>query len=119
MKRWLIILLLFLPLWAFAEEAYPTPVQQKTTGKWGYQNAAGHWVIPPAFDEADPFLNGYARVSVTRSEQPLTHDGIIDSSGSFILPAMSKPFPDCLGFLWYRKIRFSAFLIQKAAFSPA
>ena len=51
MKRWLIILLLFLPLWAFAEEAYPTPVQQKTTGKWGYQNAAGHWVIPPAFDE--------------------------------------------------------------------
>lgn len=87
MKRWLIILLLFLPLWAFAEEAYPTPVQHQTTGKWGYQNAAGHWVIPPAFDEADPFLNGYARVSVNRSEQPLNHDGIIDSSGSFILPA--------------------------------
>lgn len=87
MKRWLIILLLFLPLWAVAEEAYPTPVQHQTTGKWGYQNADGHWVILPVFDEAEPFLNGYACVSPDTGRHPFNHYGIIDQSGRFILPA--------------------------------
>lgn len=83
----LLLILLFLPWICLAENADLLPVYDDTSGKWGYQDTNGQWRIPPAFDEADPFLNGYARVSVNRSEQPLNHDGIIDSSGSFILPA--------------------------------
>lgn len=60
MKRWLILLVLFFPLWAFAEDAFPLPAQDDVTGKWGYRDAKGHWTIDPVFDEAAPFHMGFA-----------------------------------------------------------
>lgn len=36
---------------------------QDASGKWGYVNAKGDWVIPARFDAARPFVNGYAVVT--------------------------------------------------------
>ncbi|MDR0215805.1 MAG: WG repeat-containing protein [Comamonas sp.] len=43
--------------------AAPRLVQDTGTGKWGYQDAQGQWVIVPQFLEARPFRNGYAVVN--------------------------------------------------------
>ena len=40
-----------------------TVAEQQSTGKYGYVDQSGVWVIPPQFDRAEPFENGYALVS--------------------------------------------------------
>ncbi len=86
MKRWLILLVLFFPLWAFAEDAFPLPAQDDVTGKWGYRDAESHWAIDPVFDEAAPFHMGFACVSKDASRHPYHHDGIIDRNGCYVVP---------------------------------
>lgn len=44
------------------------PVQDAATGRWGYQNAKGQWVIAPQFHEARRFRHGYAVVSALFAE---------------------------------------------------
>ena len=39
------------------------PVKATNTGRWGYQDASGKWVIEPQFERARPFHHGYAVVS--------------------------------------------------------
>ena len=39
------------------------PVKAADTGRWGYQDARGKWVIEPRFENARPFHHGYAIVS--------------------------------------------------------
>lgn len=36
---------------------------QAANGLWGYRTAHGGWAVPPQFDSARPFVNGYAVVS--------------------------------------------------------
>ncbi|WP_458407570.1 WG repeat-containing protein [Anaerotignum sp.] len=38
-------------------------MQEEETGKYGYVNEAGEWIITPAFDAAEPFEDGYAVVA--------------------------------------------------------
>ena len=65
MKRlFLIIVLLLIPMTAFAtgENLYPT--EDEENGKWGYVDDSDHWIIPASFDSAAPFRGGYATVTV-------------------------------------------------------
>ncbi|MET4579059.1 tripartite tricarboxylate transporter substrate-binding protein [Ottowia thiooxydans] len=39
------------------------PAKDEKTGRWGYQNAKGQWMIAPQFYEARRFRHGYAVVS--------------------------------------------------------
>ena len=51
MKRWIIIIfMLLLPLTAFAvgEEIYPA--EDEKSGKWGYTDESGQWIISQTFE---------------------------------------------------------------------
>lgn len=82
----LLMIFLFLPLFCLAENADLFPVYDETSGKWGYQNTTGQWVIPPSFDEAEPFLNSYACVSVDKNQHAYNRYGIINIDGRMIVP---------------------------------
>lgn len=82
----LLMIFLFLPLFCLAENADLSPVYDETSGKWGYQNTTGQWVIPPSFDEAEPFLNSYACVSVDKNQHAYNRYGIINIDGRMIVP---------------------------------
>lgn len=82
----LLMIFLFLPLFCLAENADLFPVYDETSGKWGYQNTTGQWVIPPSFDEADPFLASYACVSVDKNQHAYNRYGIINIDGRMIVP---------------------------------
>ena len=55
------------------------PVKDKSSKKFGYQAKDKSWVIQPAFDKAQKFVDGRAVVTVDGLE------GLIDSNGSWIL----------------------------------
>ena len=82
----LLMIFLFLPLFCLAENADLFPVYDETSEKWGYQNTTGQWVIPPSFDEADPFLASYACVSVDKNQHAYNRYGIININGRMIVP---------------------------------
>lgn len=82
----LLMIFLFLPLFCLAENADLFLVYDETSGKWGYQNTTGQWVIPPSFDEADPFLASYACVSVDKNQHAYNRYGIINIDGRMIVP---------------------------------
>ena len=42
------------------------PAKDTATGKWGYINNLGNWMIPPKFIDAYPFRNGNAKVLVEK-----------------------------------------------------
>ncbi|TDS85236.1 tripartite tricarboxylate transporter substrate-binding protein [Comamonas sp. JUb58] len=44
------------------------PVKDAATGRWGYQNARGQWVIAPQFHAARRFRHGYAVVTALFAE---------------------------------------------------
>ena len=44
-------------------DAAPQPVKDADSGRWGYQDAQGNWVIAPQFQAARPFRHGYAVVT--------------------------------------------------------
>jgi hypothetical protein len=53
------------------------------THRWGYIDPSGRWVIRPTFDEAEPFLEGAARVEVAGEWR------YIDSRGTIFWPPPS------------------------------
>lgn len=56
-------------------------------GKWGYINSGGELVVPLQYDSAEPFQNGFARVSIGDSSAGAPMQmGIIDTAGNLILP---------------------------------
>ncbi len=64
--------------------------------KWGYVDRTGRVAIPPAYDEAEPFAEGLARVGVVKDgtfdtkfggySGRTTVSGFVDSSGKWALP---------------------------------
>ena len=57
----------------------------RENGLWGYINFLGEWVIAPKWVTAGNFRNGVAMVSETSwTEEP--GDGIIDTSGVYLVP---------------------------------
>ena len=56
----------------------PTPIQIEQ--KWGYINSTGQLVIPLRFDEACPFSEGLAKVSIGDKS------GYINQSGKLVVP---------------------------------
>ena len=63
------------------DELYPKQAENEL---WGYSDAAGNWMIPAQYQEADDFRGNYARVSI-HEEDRIGYDGIIDRSGVFVL----------------------------------
>ena len=57
------------------------PVKDKQTKKFGYQAKDKSWVIPPQFDGAKRFVDGYAEVEVDGLK------GLIDANGEWVLEA--------------------------------
>ena len=58
------------------------PAKDKASKKYGYQDKAKNWVIPPTFDDAKKFNDGCAVVTLGG------RDGLIDTEGKWILQAM-------------------------------
>ena len=56
------------------------PVKDKSSKKFGYQDASKNWVIAPAFDKAKKFDQGVAIVTVDKL------DGVIDTDGHQLIP---------------------------------
>ena len=98
MKRitfWVLLTLLcLLPLFAVAENEPLFNAIDGETGKWGYINRAGEWVIPPQFDGAYPFYGDYAVAAMRPTEDAppdqwgrwLDREGVIDREGNWVLP---------------------------------
>ena len=57
------------------------PVKDKQTKKFGYQAKDKIWVIPPQFDGAKRFVDGYAEVEMDGLK------GLIDANGDWVLEA--------------------------------
>ena len=55
------------------------PVKDKASKKYGYQDKQKDWVIPPAYDDAKRFDDGFAVVKMNGRE------GLIDTQGQWIL----------------------------------
>ena len=55
------------------------PVKDRDSKKFGYQDKSKNWVIEPAYDKAQRFIDGYAIVEVQGLE------GLIDQTGSWVL----------------------------------
>ena len=66
----------------------PTPIQIEQ--KWGYINSTGQLVIPLRFDEACPFSEGLAKVSIGDKS------GYINQSGKLVVPLQ---YDEALSFL--------------------
>jgi len=58
--------------------------KDEESGLFGYKNEKGEIVIPAAFSDATPFLNGYAIVNVSEDYYYMKY-GVIDTSGKFLL----------------------------------
>ena len=58
---------------AFSESA--AAVVDASSGKWGYINAKGEWIIEPKYDSAEPFLEEFAIVSLSGEYYLLNKNG--------------------------------------------
>jgi len=89
MKKLLLLLLALLSLVTFAAAEEPTlwPARDDETGRWGYIDEKGAWVIEPQFGRAYHFHGGCAIVDtqdVPDWEGECTQ-GIIDETGAYLL----------------------------------
>ncbi len=90
MKKWLCLLILLLPLTAFAEEQLYAAMDEN--GLWGYINAQAEWVVAPQYDGASGFRGDYAAAwMLPEGADPdewwdVDCTGIIDRSGNWVLP---------------------------------
>jgi hypothetical protein len=57
----------------------PVKGQHAVETRWGFKDSQGHWVIPPQFDSANHFANGYGRVEVKG------RSGFVDRSGRLVV----------------------------------
>jgi hypothetical protein len=57
------------------------PPHKQVSGKWGYVDTRGHWVIQPRFEIARDFQGGMARVSKDRNN---TQRGYIHKDGKLV-----------------------------------
>lgn len=81
MKSRTLICLLAMLLCVAASAQELKPVKDKSTKKYGYQDKAKNWVIPPSFDSAKKFdEDGCALVKKDDRQ------GLINRSGEWILP---------------------------------
>ena len=59
------------------------PAKDKATKKYGYQaKGSKNWVIPPSYDDAKKFVDGYAEVEIGG------FTGLIDVNGNMVFPAI-------------------------------
>ncbi len=65
-------------------EALLTPFRNPD-GKWGYADARGKTIVRPQFDEARPFVNGWAAVGLKDPEGRM-HFGLVSKAGTFLKP---------------------------------
>ena len=88
MKKWLCLLILLLPIPAFAEELYPA---MGDNGLWGYINTDAKWIIEPQYEGASEFRGNYAVIldlpddlddDADREED---YEGIIDRTGNIVV----------------------------------
>ena len=59
------------------------PVQDAATGKWGYIDRSGEFMIPPQFDQAYSFSDGLAGVQIGDKRGFITPDGKIIAAPQF------------------------------------
>ncbi len=95
MKRMVCLLLaalFLLPLLALAEDDALFPAKDDETGKWGYINRSGEWVIPPQYDRTFDFRGNYAIAILNPDDFEADRwwdsdiEGIIDREGNWVLP---------------------------------
>ncbi|MCI5977569.1 MAG: WG repeat-containing protein [Bacteroidales bacterium] len=70
------------------------PTYDRTLDKWGYTDSTGCMIIPPTYDQAQPFIDGLAAVELAGKW------GFIDPSGNLVIPArfdMAGSFSEDLG----------------------
>lgn len=88
MKKWLCLLILLLPIPAFAEELYPA---MGDNGLWGYISTDAEWIIEPQYEGASEFRGNYAVIldlpddlddDADREED---YEGIIDRTGNIVV----------------------------------
>ena len=87
MRNFLAVLLALLAALsaAAAEDAAPETLYPiRENGLWGYMNRAGDVVIEPQWDQAEPFEQGYAAVSISTGDHE-ERVFIIDQEGRSIL----------------------------------
>ena len=53
--------------------------------KFGYKNLKDEIIIPPKFDRAYPFVNGFAKISIKNEKYSGSSYGMIDSTGRLVL----------------------------------
>lgn len=89
----LILVLLSLPITVFAAGDSMYPTEDKISGKWGYTDNSGHWIISASFDGAEQFRGNYASVTLypegmdpEENGESKPCQGIINRQGKFVLP---------------------------------
>lgn len=75
-------------------------------GLMGYKNQNGEVIIPAKYKSAYPFVNGFAKVVI--SKKIISHTyfkfGLIDSEGNFVLPCDFTEIGDVYNdVVWYKK----------------
>lgn len=73
-----------------------TPVKDKTTGKYGYKNEAGQWVIEPQFVMANDFQVN--KTAFVRTGSNKDQYRLIDRDGAFVSDYIFKRYTDDLIF---------------------
>lgn len=73
-----------------------TPVKDKETGKYGYKNEAGQWVIEPQFTMAEDFQVN--KTAFVRTGSNKDQYRLIDRDGAFVSDYIFKRYTDDLVF---------------------
>ncbi|HIW75000.1 MAG TPA: WG repeat-containing protein [Firmicutes bacterium] len=73
-----------------------TPVKDKDTGKYGYKNEAGQWVIEPQFTMANDFQVN--KTAFVRTGSNKDQYRLIDRDGAFVSDYIFKRYTDDLEF---------------------
>lgn len=60
--------------------------QDDKTGKWGYIDIHGKWVITPQFEDADAFQDGLATVKTQKMKRNFPENMAINKVGKIIMP---------------------------------
>lgn len=74
----------------FAEGLVAAPSRESQGGRpprWGYADARQQWVIQPAWQQAEPFVDGLAIVGLEDAWGRMKY-GAIDRSGKLVVPAV-------------------------------
>ena len=93
-------------VWEWDQQGTPRPRQDRKSGLWGYMDRTDTWAIPPQYEEAEDFRDGWAKVELSDGTE-----AVIDTQGEVLIEGGSlENLGDGLFLFWEPNISGGYFI---------